>query len=258
MCYFIQKKLLIIFFLIPLTISAQRINSDSAKIQHVIDSLAIKLNKPEIPSGFKLYYSCDSMVFFKKINKDTITILTPSGITPMSYESIYEINSFSYYISHRKNYPPSFPRRYLSDGRIEIDDYGPTIFIFRHDSLFMRTSDDEIFVNKMFQIIGRYVKHKIDSTKMERQISFARKKYKPIWMTCFVFNKNMFNSSLTIDINPKLNPRNAIVTLENKWENHDVTCYSILIEENYNNLKTAVRYTFDGNLKFVKWEGCEK
>lgn len=246
------------FLLIPIAISAQNLNADSAKIQHVLDFLSIKFNRPDTPEGFRLYYNCDSMAFFKKIHGDTITILTQASMTPMSFESDYEFNSFTYYISHRRSYPPSFPQKYMDDGRIEIVDYGPTIFIFRNDSLFIRESNDDKFLEKMFKIIDKHTKGKIDSAKMTREISIVREKYKPVWTTRYIFNKKMFATLLTVDIDPSLNPQKEKVTLERKWIKNGVNCYLILIEGKYKDTKTAVRYTFDDNINFISWEGCEK
>lgn len=252
-----MKKIFIIL-LFPVVLNAQTLNTDSMKIQHALDSLSIKLNRPETPEGYTLYFGCDSMAFFKRVYKDTIQILTPAGMTPMSYDSKYEFNSFSRYIQERRSFPPSFPTKYMYDGRILIVDYGVTTFIYRNDSLYLQEVDDKKFVVKMFDIVDQYVKGKIDSLKMERKISVARDKFKPILMTGFIFNKKMFDSTDTVDIPISLNKRTAKVTLEAKLMVNGIFRYAILIEENYQNTKTAVRYTFDENICFYKWEDCKE
>jgi len=253
-----MKKVILTFALFPFFIMAQKVNSDRLKIQHLLDSLSIKLNQPETPTGFKQYADCNSVLFFKKTSSDTILFLTPSSMTPMTYESQFEYSSFLQYISHRESYPLSFPTKFSDDGRIEVVYYGETVFIFRHDSLFIQEEDDDKFVDELVKNLDKLVEGKIDSLTMETNLSKARRKYKPFLFTCFVFNKNMFKKSNKIKISKSLNFTDATVTLEKSWKINNVNCYTILLEGNYGKTPTEVRYTFDDNMKFLNWEGCNE
>lgn len=258
MLNYYTMKIFILLLFISINLIGQTINYDSLKIAHDLDSLGIKLNQPDVPTGYIMYYDCDSLAFFKKTSGDTIIFLTPGSETPMSYSGEHSVMSFPSYLATRRNFPPSFPNIFLSDGRINIIHYSPTLFVYRRDSLFIQEVVDDKFAGKMFKLIEKYVNGKIDSLTMTSNIAKTREKYKPVKIMCYIFNKNMFNSSNIYNIEHPANPTYAKVTLENKWTKNDVNYYAILLEGDYKGTPTAVRYTFDENMKFLKWEGCEK
>ncbi len=251
-------RIFILLLFVSINLNGQEINYDSLKIVHTMDSLGIKLNQPDVPTGYNLYYDCDSLAFFKRTNGDTIIFLTPGSEIPVSYSGENSIESFPSYLATRRNFPPSFPNKFLGDGRINIINYSPTLFVFRHDSLFMQEVVDEKFINEMFKLFEKHMKGKIDSLTLNSKIDKAREKYKPVEIMCYIFNKNMFNSSDVYSIPHPAYPTCAKVTLENRWIKNGLECYSILLEGDYKGTPTAVRYTFNEKMNFINWEGCEK
>ena len=251
-------KNILLFIILPLNIIGQTINHDRLKIIHAMDSVGMKLNQPAVPKGYTLYYDCDSLAFFKRISGDSIIFLTPGSEMPLSYSGEKSIESFPSYLSTRKNFPPSFPNKFLNDGRINIIDYSQTLFLYRHDSLFIQEENNEKFIDKMFKLMGKYLKGKIDSLTMTNKIAEAHERYKPIKIICYIFNKNMFVTSNIYNIKHPADPTYAKTTLEKTWTKNGVKCYSVLLEGNYKGTPTAVRYSFDEHMKFFKWEGCEK
>lgn len=249
----------LIFFLFPAWIYCQDFAEDRKKIQHILDSLSIKLNKPEVPLGYTLYYNCDSLAIFKKVKGDTITLLTPGSYTPMTYEtSDFSIGSFKEWIKNRERFPPSFPKYFDEDGRIEIADYSETVFVFRNDSLYLRDVEDTVLLNKFNKSIDRYISSEIDSITMVNEIESASKENTAVTTYGFIFHKEMFNKSDTVKVSISLNPKDVKIVLQKFWKKEGLNCYNILIIGDCMGTKTMVSYTFDEKIKFLLWEGCSR
>lgn len=255
----IKKNILTLMLLIMSSFGfSQKFIEDKLKIQHVLDSLNISLNKPVPPEGFTLFYNCDSFPFMKKINGDTISIYTKGGSIPLYYASKYESDNFLYYLSHPDTSGVSYLSGFYYDGRIIHQYLSLEQFVFANDSLFsIRFNDDEytkIAMNSVFeQAFGG-----LDSLKATKKINQARKKYKGFWEKNLVFTKSMFTVSNEVKINSLHDNYPSVVKLLKKWEENEIEIFHIALITYTSSGESVSEYIFDEKMNFIEWENCEK
>jgi hypothetical protein len=224
------------------------------KLEEYIHRNHISLNKPsKLLKGYKLYYNCDSMAFMKKVDKNKIFIMTPASSTPMTLEEFIPETK-------RKDFGQyEFPTSFEDDGRIDVVDYQITTFLFRNDSLYELNAVTDFPGREFDSLLNIYVSHKIDSIEFDKETKALNKRYKKQLVSKFklIFHPSMFNNNDTIALDESVNFRKSTIILQKKWKAKDKTCYNILIKENWHGMDLEYSYSFDQDIRFVLWEGCD-
>lgn len=113
------------------------------------------LNVLQPPKGYSVYYNCDSMLFVRGDFSDTIKIWT------LGLEWAHTLENFKETMTNPEYGKTIFAKSILSDGRILVDTYMETQFIFRNDSLF--ELDDTISKpQEYFDLMVKHVGGQID------------------------------------------------------------------------------------------------
>ena len=235
-----------------------QINLDSLNIRKYFDSLSIELNKPIIPSGFKTYYDCDSVAFFRKDISDTIIFLTIAGYTSITYHSEYPFNLFKILANKYHSYPPSYPTNFLEDGSVVFVQYSEKVFVAKNDTLYFKDINDDDSYKPKMEIGRKYLMGEIDSITMANMTDSVNLKHPAIIKYIPIFSNSMFSTDSIYRYKQILDSSYQKLTLEKKWIMNNKNCFTILIEGDYKGTETAVRYSFNEDFKFIFWEQCNK
>lgn len=218
------------------------------------DSNHIILNVLAPPPGYSAYYNCDSMLFVRGDFSDTIKIWTPG------LEWAYTLKQFKELITTTSYGKNVFAKSIMSDGRILVDTYMETQFIFRNDSLYQIEDTvskpqeyfDLIVKNMLGQIEDSVFRNKKDSIEL---IYKDRHAYVPK----LIFAKDMFKSGKKkIKLTKKVNFKQDEIELENQWVEKQKKCYVIRINNRFEGEETTYAYAINEDMKFIWWQGCEK
>ena len=206
----------------------------------------IKLNAVTAPKGFKIYYNCDSMLFMKGNFGDTIKIWTP-GI-----EGYEELEEFEKTMKNEKYGKTIFAKEVYSDGRIMVEYYHETQFIYRNDSLFEIKNIAEFPLSKNLVSFSDDAVNKEEFERIQDSIATEFKK-SSVFVPKLIFTKSMFKGERKeIKLSKNVNFMGDTIILESKWKENDKVCYLIRIK----NQEQSYAYAINELMEFIQWEGC--
>ena len=211
----------------------------------------IKFNKVSPPNGFKVFYNCDSILFMRGNFKDTIKIWTPSMEEPQ------EIDKFQETLKDKNYGTTVFAKELFGDGRITVEYYHQTEFIYRNDSLFQIVNITKFPIEKLTQLFQSIGDEKISQEQFDKSTDSLSKAYEKIsvFRPKLIFAKNMFKGkNKKVKINKKLNFFEDVILLERKWNENKLSCYTIRINNDKEN--TSYSYSFNEKLDFILWQNC--
>jgi hypothetical protein len=217
-----------------------------------LDSNHIVLNTLTPPYGYSVYYNCDSMLFIRGDFSDTIKIWT------VGLEWAYTLSQFKDLTltpSYRKNV---FAKSLMSDGRILVDTYTETQFIFRNDSLY-QIEDTVSLPQEYFDLTVKNTLGLIPDAVVKPLKDSIESLYKDrhIYVPKLIFTKGMFKPGKTkVKLSKKVNYMQDEIELESQWIEGQKKCYVIRINNRFKGEKTSYAYAIDEDLKFIWWQGC--
>lgn len=214
----------------------------------------IALNVIEPPQGCQVYYNCDSMLFVRGDFSDTIKIWTP-GV-----EWNYTLEQFET-LKNKPEYGMTiFPKSILLDGRIIVESYWETIFVFRNDSLYeiddSLSKPPEYFDMAVSNMLG-----KLDNATFTRKRDSIDQVYKDrhAYVPKLIFARRMFESGKKkVKLSKKVNYKQDEIMLEQEWVEDKKKCYLIRINNSEDGEKTTYAYAVNEDMKFVWWQGCSR
>jgi hypothetical protein len=213
----------------------------------------ILLNVLHPPKGYSVYYSCDSMLFIRGDFSDTIKIWTPA------LEWVHDLESFREIITNPEYGKTIFAKSISSDGRIMVNTYMETQFIFRNDSLF--EIDDTISKPpEYFDLTVRHVQGLIDDATYKAKTDSIELIYnnKHAYIAKLIFAKDMFKAGRKkVKLSRKVNYLKDEILLEKEWMEDGKQCFVIRINNIDGGNETSYAYAINEDLKFVWWQGCK-
>ena len=247
-----MKQFLLLFSLTAIQVAYSQ--TDDIRITRAfIKANNIKLNTVTPPTGFNVYYNCDSMLFMRADVGDTIKILTPGSQMPQ------ELDVFKETMAQKEFGITIVASKIYHDGRIMVDFYRQTNFIFRNDSLFELVDTAE-YPDGGFEIFNDYFNEKIDKATYERLKDSLDKIFegKSFYLPKLIYSKNMFKGHKKKKVLPKsVNFEGDTIILEQEWEADGHKCYLIRINNKMKDgTETTYAYAINDQMRFVWWEGC--
>jgi len=213
----------------------------------------IPLNVLQPQKGYSIYYNCDSMLFVRGDFSDTIKILTPG------LEWGQTLDEFKETMTKPEYGKTIFAKTILSDGRVFVDTYKETQFIFRNDSLF-EIIDTVSWPPAYFDLTVRHVQGLVDDATYKAKTDSIELIYadKHAYIPKLIFARNMFRSGRTkVKLSRKVNYLKDEIQLEKQWNEDGRKCYLIRINNVENGDETTYAYAINEDLKFVWWQGCK-
>jgi hypothetical protein len=212
----------------------------------------IPLNILNPPKGYATYYNCDSMLFVRGNFNDTIKIWTP-GV-----EWMHTLEQFKD-LTRRPEYGKTvFPKSIFQDGRILVETYAETVFVFRNDSLY-EIEDTVSKPAEYYSMIVNHVLGRIDEATFTRKKDSIDLLYKDrhVYLPKLIFAKTMFQQGKKkVKLSPRFNFEQDEIELEREWIENGRKCYIVRINNRFKNEKTSYAYAINADLKFIWWEGC--
>ena len=214
------------------------------------NSIALNTIKPR--EGYVVYYNCDSMLFVRGDFSDTIKIWTP-GI-----EWAHTLEQFRDVLDKPEYGKTVFAKSILPDGRILVDTYMETVFIWRNDSLY-QIEDTVSKPPEYFSLTVDHVLGKIDDATFSRKKDSIELLYegRHAYVPKLIFARNMFsNGKKKIKLSKKFNYEQDEIELGREWVENNKKCFIIRINNKLGKEKTSYAYAISEDIKFVFWEGC--
>ncbi len=193
------------------------------------------------------------MLFLRGDFSDTIKIWTPG------LEWVHTLEQFKELMTSPQYGKTFFPKSILSDGRVMVDTYLETQFIFRNDSLF-ELDDTVSKPPEYFQLVVKQVQGLIDvaTYKKRRDSIDSIYKDKHAYIAKLIFAKEMFKSGRRkVKLTSKVNYARDEIQLERQWYEDGKKCYLIRINNVEDGDTISYAYAIDEDLKFVWWQGCK-
>lgn len=247
-----MKAYLAIVFIFFYSALFSQENAGFGYTKSYFDSNHIRLNVLEPPSGYKIYYNCDSMLFIRGDFSDTIKIWTPA------LEWTYTLEQFKDIRTKPEYGKTVFPNSILNDGRILVDTYGETMFVFRNDSLF--ELEDTVSKPQMyFDIMVKHTMGEVNDSDFKRITDSVDLIYrdKHVFVSKLIFAKNMFKSGRKkIKLSKNVNYLRDEIELEREWTENSRKCFVVRINNGSGDDRTSYAYAINEDLKFIWWEGC--
>ena len=212
----------------------------------------ISLNILKPPKGYETYYNCDSMLFVRGNFDDTIKIWTP-GI-----EWMHTLEQFKEVANKPEFGKTVFPKSISSDGRILVDSYMETVFVFRNDSLY-QIEDTVSKPPEYYSTMVDHVMGKIDKAIFTQKTDSIDLLYKDrhSYLPKLIFAKGMFqHGKKKVKLTRRFNYEQDEIELEREWVENGKKCYVVRINNQRENEKTSYAYAINEDLKFIWWEGC--
>ena len=248
---FLKPTILFFLFILKLVFTYGQTSSEWEKAKNFLELNNIKLNKVNPPKGFKVYYNCDSMLFLRGNFKDTIKIWTPSVGQPQ------ELKIFKETLKDKDYGITVFAEQIFDDGRIMVEYYHQTEFIFRKDSLYQI----ENTVKYPQEIIIKNIKLLMDSTITQKEFDSIQdsvlKEFKKIsiYKPKLIFTKNMFKGKIKkVRLSKKFNFKEDTIILENKFIKNGLNCHTVRIDND--KYDTNYAYIINEKMEFIQWQGC--
>jgi hypothetical protein len=251
-CAPFMRAITIIIALLTFTKILSQDNSDLPTTWNYFKEKNIPLNTLEVPKGYAVSYNCDSMLFVRGDFSDTIKIWTPG------FEWTYNLEQFKE-VSNKPDYGKTFfAKSILPDGRIVVDSYTETMFIFRRDSLF-EVEDTISKPSEYFTMLVDHMFGKIDEVTFKRKKDSIDLLYneRHVYVPKLIFAKHMFQGGKKkIKLSRKVNYAEDEIELEQEWEENQKKCYVVRINNRSGKEKTSYAYIINEDIKFIRWEGC--
>ncbi|OQP48005.1 hypothetical protein A4H97_29635 [Niastella yeongjuensis] len=193
------------------------------------------------------------MLFVRGDFSDTIKIWTPG------LEWAHSLEQFKGVMTNPEYGKSIFAKSILSDGRILVDTYIETKFIFKSDSLF-ELEDTISKPSEYFDLTVKHVQGLIDDATYKEKKDSIELVYngKHAYIAKLIFAKNMFKpGKKKVKLPRKVNYLKDEIQLEKQWIEDGKNCYLIRINNIENGDKTTYAYAIDEDLKFVWWQGCK-
>ncbi len=251
--HFIIKNLLLI---LPSLITTLLYSQTSSKLDSTLTFFkeqGIKLNTVTPPTGFKVYYNCDSLLFMKGIFGDTIKIWTSAMDW---YQTLGEFKN----IIKSKNYGVTeFAKSIDQDGRVYVSSYHQTEFIYRNDSLYEIQNSNPTPSEPLIKLFNAYFfKKQIDEVTYKAQLDSLHKieETQALYIPKLIFTKKMFQKNKQIKLSKKINFQGDTIELERQWSENGKTCNLVRIKNKEAGHETTYAYAINEDMKFVLWEGC--
>ena len=228
---------------------------NSLKLDSTIDFIkekGIKLNTVIPPSGFNVYYNCDSLLFMKGTFGDTIKIWTSA----MNWYQ--DLEEFKDILKNERFGVTQFVKSIDNDGRIFVSSYHQTEFIFRNDSLFEIGNSNPTPSEPLTKLFSDFFNQKIDKETYEFRLDSLNKieVKQAVYTPKLIFAKKMFQKSKKIKLPKNLNFKGDTLALEKQWVENGKTCYMVRINNKEDGQETSYAYAINQDMKFVFWEGC--
>jgi len=221
--------------------------------QKYFDSNHITLNVLTPPPGYSIYYNCDSVLFVRGDFTDTIKIWT------VGLEWAYTFQQFNDLIATPSYGKNIFAKSIMSDGRILVDTYSETQFIFRNDSLY-EIEDTVSLPQEYFDLMVKHTLGLITDSIFRPQKDSIESLYKNrhTYIPKLIFAKDMFKSGKKkIKLAKKVNYMQDEIELESQWIEKQKKCYVVRINNRFKGEKTSYAYAINEDMKFIWWQGCE-
>lgn len=246
-------RLLISSLLTPLLLYSQN-STKFDSTTNFLQQQGINLNTVIPPSGFNVYYNCDSLLFMRGNFGDTIKIWTSASDWYQDLEQFKEI------IKNESFGKTQFVKSVDEEGRIFVSTYHQTEFIYRNDSLFEIGNSNPTPSEPFDQLFDQYfIKREIDKKTYEARLDSLHEidKKLAVYTPKLIFTKKMFQNKNKVTLSRKLNFEGDTIELETKWTEKGLTCYVIRINnKTEDGEETTYAYAIDENLRFIQWEGC--
>jgi len=230
---------------------AQNLKYDSAI--NFIKANGIKLNTVTPPTGFSVYYNCDSLLFMKGIFGDTIKIWTPGTDWYNEIENVKDL-------LHSKSFGVTqFVKSIDGDGRLYVSTYHQTVFIYRNDSLFEIGNSNPTPSGPVSKLFSDYFfKKNIDKATYEARLDSLHQieEKQAVYTPKLIFTKSMFKKNKKVKLSKKINYDGDEIELEKEWVQDGRSCYIVRINNKEDGEKTTYAYAINQDMKFVFWEGC--
>lgn len=244
-------RVLILFLVTTNFLYAQ----NSLKLDSTINFIkakGIKLNTVTPPTGFNVYYNCDSSLFMKGTFGDTIKIWTSAMDWYLDLEEFKDI------FKNERFGVTQFVKSISSDGRIYVSSYFQTVFIFRNDSLFEIGNSNPPPPEPLNKLFSDFFSQKIDKETYVRRMDSLNQieEQQAVYTPKLIFAKKMFQKNNKIKLSKKLNFQGDTIELERQWIENGKTCYLVRINNKEDGQETSYAYAINQDMKFVFWEGC--
>lgn len=248
----IKNSWLLAFILLSIGSFAQDSNTWMATHKYIHDR-GIRLNTLQAPAGYTVYYNCDSLLFVRGNFGDTIKIWTPGMQWAYTLETFKEVEKNSEFGRS------VFANTILSDGRILVDSYRETRFVYRRDSLYEIADTFSKPVEYTTMIVDRTM-GKIDDARFKQMKDSLDRIYagQHTYAAKLIFTTTLFSQGKTkIKLSKKLNFEEDEIVLERTWRENNKTCYLVRMNNHFGKEKTSYAYAFNEDMRFVWWEGCQ-
>jgi len=249
--FFMKIRLLILFLVTANFLYAQ----NSLKVDSAIDFIkekGIKLNTVTPPTGFKVYYNCDSLLFMKGFFGDTIKIWTSA------MDSYQDLEEFKDIIKNGRFGKTQFVKSIDNEGRIYVSSYHQTEFIYRNDSLFEIGNSNPTSSEPLTKLFSDFFSQKIDKETYETRLDSLREieERQAVYTPKLIFTRKMFQKSKKIKLPKKFNFQQDTIELERQWVENGKTCYLVRINNKEDGQETSYAYAISQDMKFIFWEDC--
>ena len=247
-----MKTLIVIIFLLISGCAFSQDDSDYISSRNYFRVNKLKLNKVDPPTGYNLYYNCDSVLFVRGDFSDTIKIWTP-GI-----EWVHTLAQFKEIIIKPEYGKTVFAKSIMEDGSILVVNNWETIFVFRNDSLY-EVADTVSKPEEYFSMMVDHMLGKIDETVYRNKKDSIDLLYndRHAYVSKLIFSRNMFKRGTNkVRLPSKVNYLENEIELEREWVENGKKCYLIRIFNRAGNGKSSYAYAINEDIKFIWWEGC--
>ena len=253
MQFFMKIPLIVLSVLVSTYLYSQDISKFDSTTAFIKEK-GIKLNSVTPPSGFNVYYNCDSLLFMRGNFGDPIRIWTSGGDWFQNLEQFKDI------IKNKEFGITQFAKSVDYDGRIYVSTYRQTEFIYRNDSLFEIENPNPTPSDPLTQLFDQYFfKNQIDKQTYEHRLDSLNKieEQQAVYTPKLIFTKTMFQKTKKIKLSKKLNFKRDTIELEGQWIENGKTCYAVRINNKEDGEETSYAYAISQDMKFVLWEGCK-
>lgn len=250
---FMKIQFLLLSLFTPVLLYAQR-NANVDSTINFLRERGIKLNAVTPPSGFNIYYNCDSLLFMRGNFGDTIKIWTSNS------DFYQSLNQFKDVIKNQNFGITQFVKSIDDEGRIYVSTYHQTEFIYRNDSLFEIGNSNPTPSEPVTQLFNQYFfTRQIDKKTYEARLDSLHEieQKQAVYIPKLIFTKKMFRNKKKVSPSKKLNFEGDTIELEREWVENGKICYLVRISnKTEDGEKTTYAYAIDENMRFILWEGC--
>ncbi len=212
MQFYMKIRLLILLLNVQNILHAQ----NSLKLDTTINFIkahGIKLNTVTPPTGFSVYYNCDSLLFMKGTFGDTIKIWTSA------MDWYQDLEEFKDILKNEHFGVTQFVKSVDDDGRIYVSSYHQTEFICRNDSLFEIENSNPTPSEPLTKLFSDFFSQKINKETYESRLDSLRQieEKQAVYTPKLIFAKKMFQKSKKVKLPKKLNFQGDTIELERQW-----------------------------------------